>query len=284
MNGYAVLAHVKEDLAGVGTTTALDAVLQRAIEQVSREFDRSTVRQFYSSVETIYLSGNGERRLYVGRDLLGVTSLKVAGTLNQPTSFEYTLSSGADYTLWPRNAASRGEPYRAIELNPNGQFAAFPEGVDNVQLAGVFGYSQEVEATGQTVQNNPLSSGGTTLTLTSTAGISPGDMLVIGEEQIYVSAVATATSLTIERGVNGTSAAQHAQGAAIWRRRYPRDVERAVAERVVGLRWDSQGGYDAGVTLVGNLQGAVGTTQVRGQYARWIQAVNAYRDPCAGYV
>lgn len=283
MNGYARLNRIKADIAGVTSTTTLDAPLVRMSESVSRELDRKTGRHFYHTSETIYLDGNGQRRLYIGRDLLSITTLKISATLNQPTTFDYTMVSATDYTLWPRNAAGRGLPYRAIELNPNGQFETFPEGVGNVEIVAVFGYSQETEDTTLNL-NGAINASVTSVVCSATAAslIYPGDTIVVESEQMEVTAVST-TTLTVVRGINGSTAAAHDSGDDVFVRRYPRDVEEAVTERIVGLRWDSQGGYDGGITLTGDMIGAAGTTQVRGQYARWRSVIGDYTDP-GGYV
>lgn len=68
-----------------------------------------------------------------------------------------------------------------------------------------------------TVQDNPLTSGATTLTVeTDTAHQYPkGSLLKIENEQVRVTAVATASTLTIVRASSGTTAAQHAQNVDI---------------------------------------------------------------------
>lgn len=75
------------------------------------------------------------------------------------------------------------------------------------------------------MQDNPLSSGATTLTVsdadgTDVDGVSPrfqvGHLLRIESEYLRVIAVDTGTNqLTVQRGVHGTTAASHAQDTAI---------------------------------------------------------------------
>lgn len=63
-----------------------------------------------------------------------------------------------------------------------------------------------------TVTDNPLSSGATTINLTSTTGLKAGQFIVIEAEKIKVGTVASATQLTgCTRGVGGTAAAAHVQ-------------------------------------------------------------------------
>lgn len=242
MNVYARLPHLRSYL-GVSVRTS-DVEMLRALERVSRDVDRLTGgRHFYSLTATRYFDGNGLARLYVG-DLVSVTTLKVDE--DRDDTYETTLTVSTDYWLWPDNVLAQ-QPYRGIELNPNStQLTAWTPGRRSVQLAGVFGYSAETEATGATVQNaTKLSAGGTTLTTTAHHGIEPGDMLVIDTEQISVTAAVTgnATQLTIARAQNGTTDADHTNGVAISRRRYPRAIEDRVIRLANHLLWGGQQPY-----------------------------------------
>lgn len=278
MNGYGRLSAIQRDLAGVRASMLIMELIALR-DEVSREFDRATSRHMYSVAGTRYYSGDGRRRLYLGDDLIAVTTLKLSATADQPSTFDYTLAAGTDYTLWPRNAASRGEPYRAVDLNPGGQFATWPSGADNIELVGLFGYSDLWDASGLT--GTLASASDTTLVTSALAAgvIDPGDMLKIESEQIEVTEVTDAI-VTVIRGRNGTVAAAHT-GAAISVRRYPADVENVVKERTVGRRWDSQGGYDTAITLTGEAMGAAGSTRGRGIYARWRDACRDFVNPAA---
>jgi hypothetical protein len=96
-----------------------------------------------------------------------------------------------------------------------------------VRLEGTGGYSDDREPVGTLAAG--IGAGDTVLTLP--AGVSPGDTLVIEQERIYVLTSAGA----VERGVRGTAAAAHGAGAAVYRERYPRPVERAA--RMVAARY-----------------------------------------------
>jgi hypothetical protein len=219
------------------------------------------------------------RQLWLKEDLLSVTSLKVDYDLDN--IYELTLTEGSDFDLW--NDEQTGQPYFRVDLRylaPN--LVRFPSGPRRVQIAGLWGYSNETEDTGQQVEDAAgINASVTTIIVTSTADIDMGETLVIGTEQLYVSAIAGPTTLTVVRAINGTTAATHAKDTTIYRRRYPRDVEQAVKERVVGLRWDAQGGYQQSATLVGDATGAAGTSQIRASYARWRRITSHYRNPAA---
>lgn len=273
MNNLARLSHVKSDVAGVTGTTS-DAVYERLIERVSREFEAECGRHFYAYSGTRYYQGRSMRspaRLLLPHDLISVSSLLVDE--DGDDTYELTLAANTDYWLGPYEAAERGEPYWYIELNPNGtQLGSWPRHPRAVKLAGLFGYGYELQAAG-TLGAAISDTAGTSVTMTAGHSVELGDTLIVESEQMYVSAVSTNT-LTVTRGINGTTAATHANGTAVSIRRYPRDVEEAVMERAVGLRWDSQGGYDMAAPLVGDP--AIGTG-ARASYARWRRACDRYR-------
>ena len=138
-----------------------------------------------------------------------------------------------------------------------------------LQLTCVRGYSYDTETTTLTgtVGN------GTATTVTASADASAiiyaGDTIRIEDEQMYVSAVST-VSLTVERGVNGTTAAQHS-GKAISFRRYPRAIEEATKLRAIDFflakRSAASGqGEDAGFSTPGLYRQFMGLI---GAYRRW---------------
>lgn len=297
MNGYARVSHVAGDIAGTGGQTSLIPVYLRAIEEVSREFDREARRPFYTTEATRYFGAAGEcatgscpcnedpfwhelrgrsrdSRLFLGFDLLAVSSL--TADQDGDGTYETTLVADTDYWLWPANET----PYRALELNRRGQLASWPSGRRRVKVTGTWGYSNETEDTLQTVADNPLLIGATTLTVQSTADIDPGETLVIEDEQIYVVSVNDPTTLTVARGINSTTAAQHAQSTVVYRRRYPRDIEECVKARVVGRRWDAQSGYTGSVELLGDPM-AGRQSQGRATYAQFRRVAGNYADPGA---
>lgn len=244
MNGYARLPDVRNLLNGQGSN-AQDADIVRAIDEASAFARTATSRRFHSEVETRYLSGQGCRELWCG-DLVSVTSLKVSDTLDQPSTFENTLVAGTDYTLWPRNAAAEGKPYRKIVLNPNGQYLAFPSGVDNVQLVGVFGWpvlSDQVVVSGAAVTGSLSSDSDLTITASVSVEdvVEVGDTLILESEQVEVTAVSSVT-ITVVRGINGTTAAAHSS-VAMYIRRYRPDIERAVASDASRHLWRASQGF-----------------------------------------
>ena len=275
MNGLCRLGNVKADQAGVSGTITLDDVLVRAIEQVSREFEAECDRQFFCRTETRTFAAYGGKILLLDCDLISITSITV--DWDGDGTFETTLVVDDDYWLYPYNPGTY-RPYRGVELNQfSNRLVNWPERAHSVRIAGTWGYSNETEDTGLTGTLSDTSD--TTITASADAAslIYPGDAVVIESEQVYVSAV-SGTTVTVTRAVNGTTAASHAAKSLLVRR-YPRDVEMAVAERVVGLRWDSQGGYSGMASLAGDMSSGGSNATIRASYARWRRAVERYSLP-----
>lgn len=269
MNGYCRLAYCKADLAGV-TGSDMDATLLRAIEEASRQFDRDTHRIFYSETGTFYYDGT-DGDLWMPDDFVAITSLNVDSNLDN--TYATSLVADADYFLWPYN----GTPKRRIDLNFTGgqlqSWGGYYPG-RRVKIVGQRGYSNETEATGQTIGNLiSIGAGDTSITVADSDCIDLGETLVIESEQMYVTGVPDSVTLAVTRGINGTTAAAHMNGVGILRRRYPRDVEAAVASRAVGARWDSQSGQS------GMDGGSGGSSSSRVSFAKYMTTVNAYRQP-----
>lgn len=278
MNNLARLNEVKADEAGVAGISDLDSVLGRAVEEVSREFEGRTGRTFSAKVATRYFTGHRRcpLEIYLPFDAASITSLK--WDEDGDGDYEITLVENTDFFAYRETEGDVNTPIYRLEINPNGtQISRWPTAPRALEMVCLEGYSYELEATGLTLSGN-INDAVTSLTASTTAAalIFAGDTLVLDSEQMEVVSVATA-AITVRRAINGTTAATHTTGAALSIRRYPRDVERVVAERVVGMRWDTQGGYASAVTLTGESTGARGTTTIRGSYARWESTIRAFK-------
>lgn len=128
---------------------------------------------------------------------------------------------------------------------------------DNISIAGWWGYrrgyfqGEGLVNSLDSVQDNPLSATATTMTILSSAGadaifyaprFSPGNLLRIDNELLLVLATTT-TTLSVRRGVNGTTAAQHNQGAAIyiW---YPEEDVMHVVSRQAAYFYARRGSFE----------------------------------------
>ena len=220
-NLYATLDDVKTQLNVTGTGD--NAFFLRLIEDASRWVDRYCGRYFYAKTASLYFDGPGSGNGLLVDDLLSITTFKV--DTDSDDAYDDETWGTDDYLLYPLNTF----PKMRIYQHPDGDFS-FGSTARMIEIAGLWGFGNGESAT--PYEDTGINLGaqlaaGATSATAGAAGIEDGMTLLIGSEQIYVSAVATDTTLTIERGMNGTTDALHADTTDIYRYLYPRDVIRA---------------------------------------------------------
>lgn len=214
------LAAIK-DIDMTAITAAQITRLQSKLRFASTQIDNFTHRFFEPVIATKTFDWQDSYCLdFRGNDLLALTSISD------------TLQGAIDTTgavLYGGNDETVG-PYYRIELEPG--FAVFgylvwPQRA--ITVIGTWGYHDEYAHaftdSSDTVQNaTQISASVTSLTVTSASGAdtngdSPrfqvGQIIRMGTEYSYISAISTNT-LTIIRGVNGSTAAIHLNGVAIY--------------------------------------------------------------------
>jgi len=259
VNSYARLGHTRTAIAGAGATSTDDATILRWQLAASREIEKHLAgRHFYTKTATMYFDGDGPI-LYLPPplDLLEITTLKVDA--DGDGVYETTVT---DYWLIPTN----GTPKSCIELKSG----SFPSLRNAVEIVGKWGYSDESEVTGLT----GTVADGTSTTLTASADatdlIYAGDTLLIEDEQIYVTEVNAAT-LTVTRGVNGTTATAHA-AVAISVRTYPQDIMTACVVRAADLFRGAHTGFSGQVS-----GGEFGGFSSNTAYAQFMGLIRNYK-------
>jgi hypothetical protein len=172
-----------------------------------RRFDRYYATRYYTPWS---LENDGDLlsayELLLDADLLEIDTI----TNGDDTS----ITTG--YQLMPRNQNEK----RTILLNRNGSvYWTAPGGTDDpvnsIEIAGTWGYGGAFESSGDTVQDDPLSSSATTVTVTASSNFEVGMMLKCESEYLYVTALATDTTLTVKRAYNGTTATAHVSGTVL---------------------------------------------------------------------
>lgn len=140
-----------------------------------------------------------------------------------------------------------GEFYPDYEIAADVEaVSTFPVEFDQaVTVTGIFGYHRNPEEmfvdTSRTVQNNPLSSSGTTLNVNTGAGSSFEILQYLRLENEYVLVTAiSGDALTIERGKNGTVATSHASGVTIEKYDQSPEIENE-ARRLAVRHWKLKG-------------------------------------------
>ncbi len=173
------------------------------------------------------------------------------GTTNNGTTTDGTVT----WTCYPTNYFLYGGgledslniyPKVRIEINPDGNYSSFANGVKKgVQIVGVWGYGDGTTATPyvtDTTTAEAIDAGETAIDVTSATNLSAGMTILVESEQMYITSITTNT-LTVEKGVNGTTDAAHTYpssvGKQIYYYRYPRDIMQACLDLSVAL-WQNR--------------------------------------------
>jgi hypothetical protein len=202
-----------------------DTLYRAVLEAASSEIDAICNRTFQPHTATRSYRAHNATTLVLPDDLLSVTSLKTYKTSSRDSQDTWSAS---DYDLLPYNAAGQREPYTMVEATPDGLYV-FPSFAKGVEIVGVWGWW--LDTLSVTTLNGAISSTTATSVTVATATASlvePLMTILVDSEQMYVTAVSGAV-LTVERGVNGTTAATHLTAAAVSVYRYPSAIVEATA-------------------------------------------------------
>jgi hypothetical protein len=237
---YATLADLKTDLSIIGT--ADDARLLARLEEASRQIDDVCHRWFFVWSNTRYFTARNHHYLSV-TDLLSIDTSGLATDPDDDRDYD-DIWTAADYDLEPANEW----PKYLIRATPLGSYR-FPSTARGVRIAGQWGYGDGSGATpyvlSTTTIAEDLDASETGIDVASGTPHAVGQTILIGSEQMYITAVSTNT-LTVERAVNGTTAATHASGTATYIYQYPRAVSSAC--RLLAARLHNRPNAPFGVT------------------------------------
>ena len=228
---YCTIADIK-GILGITATTD-DTVIRKIAESASRYIDNYCNRHFYTISETRYF--DGAKTLWVP-DLLSVTTLKTDE--DGDGTFENTLAT-TDYILYGAGGddALNLYPRVRIEISEDSDYGSFANGIKKgVEIAGAWGYGDGTTATPYvttSITGTVDTTTGLTLTLSADGTIEVGHTILCESEQMYVTALGT-LSATVERGVNGSTAAIHS-AKTLYYYRYPRDIYQACIDLSVAL-------------------------------------------------
>lgn len=215
MNCYCSIADLKSALAITSTTD--DTVMRKMIDSASRMIDKYCGRSFAVKSETRYFDA-APARLWIN-DLLSITTLKTDedGDLDYDNTYATT-----DYILYPLNTY----PKIYIETSDDSDYSGFGAGKKSVQIVGNWGYGDGISATPylvDTTTNEALDATETGVDVTAATNLSAGQTILVESEQMFIESITTST-LTVIRGVNGTTAATHDTAKPLYIYQYPYDV------------------------------------------------------------
>ena len=224
MNSYAGLTTLKNRISIEGTGD--DSQLRLLLEASSRAVDKYCHRFFYVLSAIRYFSGAGSELYFKREDLLSVTTLKTDE--DGDGTFENTLTENTDFFLFPLNSY----PKIRAEINPNGNFSGFGLGSKRgIKIEGEFGYGDGESASpysnSGTTTNEVLDISETDVDVVSGSALEAGQTILVESEQMYIKSISSNT-LTVIRGVNGTSSATHAISKIIYIYAYPSPIRESV--------------------------------------------------------
>lgn len=212
-----------------------------------RTFQPYTAARYYRS-----WAGNALR---LDEDLIEVASIKTDD--DGDGTYENTWATPTDYFLEPMNAAIRRQPYGEIVTADYAGRYSFSSVQRGVQIVGVWGYWRDLLTLSATVAE-ALDTSETGVDLSGVTEVEVGNTILVDSEQMYITGISGST-LTVERGANGTTAATHSLGAAVQLYRYPAAIVEAARLAAARLFQDVHSPY--GVVGGGDL-GTVTVTRV----------------------
>ena len=223
-NTYAAIDDLKARMRIAGTTN--DSVLWATLKAASRAVDRHCNRHFYALDDTRLFDVEDGASISIP-DLASVT--EVLEDCDGDRVFE-TTRTVSDYALYPLNASpgsSTGRPYSQIRSDLG--LDAFAVGRSRLSIEGRWGYRFHIADSGSEISSGGgISESVTVAPVDAVTEIQAGMTIVVDSEQMFVRTV-TDTNVTVKRGINGTSAATHADATAISFVVFPAEVSEATA-------------------------------------------------------
>ena len=208
-NAYATLTQLQAYLPN--STNITESMAIYALNAASREIDRNTGRLFYPEVKTNYYNTPSRAELWLFDDLLEVLTLTNGdGTV---------MTATTDYLTVPYNAY----PKYKIVLNP--ETSTYFETSDTtdymkaIQVNGIFGYHRNYSLawfTGTTLGAAIADTTGTSMTLTAGTNFEEGQIIKVDSEIMLITDKPAATTLTVIRGWNGSTAAVHDDASTVY--------------------------------------------------------------------
>lgn len=198
---------LKTESTSSADNATLDSMIARA--QAIMESPEGLGRRVEPHAETRYYGEDAvdDNRLTVDADLLEITTL---------TNGDTTALASATYRLQPRNSW----PKFYVDLLTGYVWLFGTDG--EISVAGYWGwhkdYTHAWAASGDTVQDNPLTAAATSITITDDVHFKTLQLLKIESELALITEIVPGSpdKLTVTRGVNGSTAAAHVKTTPIY--------------------------------------------------------------------
>lgn len=182
------------------------------LEGISRWIDDQTHRTFYPRIETRLFDYPDDEILFLDDDLLSLTTL---------TNGDSTVITSVQYVLYPKNAY----PKQWVKILPSTSLTWQPtddgDAESAISVLGWWGfhnnYTQRAWSIAGTLGAAMTDTTTTSLTMTAGHTVVKDEVYKIDNEVINVSNVSTNTVTLVARGDNGSTAATHLNGAAVYK-------------------------------------------------------------------
>lgn len=253
-NVYATPTDLKSRL-GI-TDTTRDATLWHLLDVASRIVEGHCNRNFYVSTASKRFDVRDRCGVTVD-DLIEVT--QVVEDWDADGVYERTRER-MDYVLYPLDTdpqSRHGVPYHSLRARPRRGMRFFPKGQAAVQISGRWGYRSHFVSVFGYVSNSgsAITAASRSIQMDDARNVQAGHTVLIDHEQMFVRQVA-ASVLTIERGLNGTSAAAHQDASLVKRLVYPAEVVEATLLIAVD-RWRRRDGIERTDNVAAGLRDGV---------------------------
>ena len=186
--------------------------------------------------------------------LISTTTVTAYDDTDRGTSTVLTEGYNADFWLMPYNAA----PKTVFKLNEDTS-NTLDAGQQTLSILGNWGYTADTLSV--TTADAITSTTATSISVTSAADLGPAQTVLVDSEQIYITAI-SGNTLTVQRGVNGTTGATHSGGATLTRYDYPELVVQACLD-IAKLTFRNRDLGSAGSIGAGEMSMTVAEGEVR---------------------
>lgn len=266
-----LLSEFEGGLSQTLTDTDKAARVRRFVVQASQLLSRLCDRRFDERIETRYYTARSRERggALDGQTLVLDDDLRAITTLTNGDSS--TIAASA-YLLLPRSEDAKTAVFLTHDGNAYWRFTN--DAVEAIAVLGTWGYGGAWVDTSTTL-NGALTDSATSATVNDGTQIEVGMTLKINSEYMFVDAIATHV-LTVQRGVNGSTAASHSDtdGVEYWRA----DAQvRGLVSRLVRWAVEQDKSPLAGQATVGEFTFPVDVTKIPRDVAEAISLAHLKR-------
>ncbi len=239
---YASIDSLRDYLAGTSYSsnwTSDTTIIRRIVESASKRIDnyvgmqsfgprtetrffdigsgtlRSSRQNIVASYpnETIGNSSGFINSIPLDAWLVSATTVTSYKATDRSTSEALTEGYNADFWLKPYNSSPKVE----ITLNED-TTKSFYGGQQTLSILGTWGYSNDT--TPEKTTTGTVGLAVTSWGVNDASGLSSAQTILVGSEQMYITGISSNT-LTVIRGVNGTTASAHTAGTSVYVYEYP---------------------------------------------------------------